>query len=162
MAHKPLTSRAPSRGRHYVLLAPDNRTTAATMKLAAFVQMAEFARSGWALAPARTGCGSPVSRCGRFVGRFTAVPARLKSAYLHLSERKRYSDVSLVAGILAVPVTLGAFPASRGRGVHCLCRLASVACMDDVFPCAWLAPAGLVFICLMDAYYSRRPHLHQL
>lgn len=82
---------------------------------------------------------------------------RVKHSYLELRERKRYSDVSLLAGILAVPVTLG-------TGCRCLCLayMSSAGC-----PCTdplTLGPfiAGLMCICMLDAYYTRRVHAHQL
>lgn len=85
-------------------------------------QLLKFAREGWRTQPPRTGCTSPVSRCGKAVGSITRLPARFKSTYLHLHNDLNYSDLTLFAGLLAVPVVV-----------------------------------GLSFICMLDAYYSRRP-----
>lgn len=71
------------------------------------MQLAAFAREGWRDVTPRTGCSSPVSRCGVWVGKAASIPARAKRTFFHLRDKKRYSDVSLVAGLLAVPVTLG-------------------------------------------------------
>jgi hypothetical protein len=95
-------------------------------------QLAEFARGGWRAVGPRTGCSSPVSRCGRWVGKAVSIPSRAKAAYFHLRDRKKYGDVTLLSGILAVPVAL-----------------------------------GLLGICLLDVYYTRRAppeelHAHEL
>lgn len=50
------------------------------------------------------------------------LPARVKAGYLYLHNERHYSDLTLFAGMLAVPVVV-----------------------------------GLSFICMLDAYYSRRP-----
>ena len=50
------------------------------------------------------------------------LPARMKNTYAYLHKERHYSDLTLFAGMLAVPVAI-----------------------------------GLSFICMLDAYYSRRP-----
>ena len=40
-------------------------------------------------------------------GKVSKVPAQLKAKYYQLRDEKHYSDVSLFAGILAVPVVFG-------------------------------------------------------
>lgn len=70
-------------------------------------ELAAFAREAWRNTKPITGCSSPISRCGRFIGELTKIPSRLKSAYLHLRNERKYSDVSLLAGVLALPVAVG-------------------------------------------------------
>jgi hypothetical protein len=61
----------------------------------------------WKGVDPRKGCASPVSRCGRIYGEVGKLPARGKAKYFELRDQKQYSDVSLFAGMLAVPVALG-------------------------------------------------------
>lgn len=55
----------------------------------------------------RTGCTSPASLCGRGIGSVLSFPARFKAKYMHL--RQYYSDMSLAAGLLAIPLSIGLF-----------------------------------------------------
>ena len=48
-----------------------------------------------------------MSRCGRLLGELSKIPARAKAKYFELKDTKKYSDVSLFAGMLAVPVVFG-------------------------------------------------------
>jgi hypothetical protein len=48
-----------------------------------------------------------VSRCGRLVGEAAKLPARAKALYFDLRDKRQYSDVTLFAGMLAVPVVMG-------------------------------------------------------
>lgn len=66
-----------------------------------------YAKGNFKKTKARSGCSSPTSRCGRMLGKVTNWPARLKSKYFELRDKNQYSDVSLFAGILAVPVVFG-------------------------------------------------------
>lgn len=70
-------------------------------------QLVAFARGGYAQDKGRSGCGSPVSQCGRALGEITKIPARARSAYLYLRNTRKISDVTLVGAILAVTVGLG-------------------------------------------------------
>ncbi|KAI3436503.1 hypothetical protein D9Q98_005920 [Chlorella vulgaris] len=70
-------------------------------------QLLKFAREGWKAVEPRTGCSSPVSKCGRAVGQITKLPAQMKSSYAYLHNERQYSDLTLFAGILAVPVAIG-------------------------------------------------------
>ncbi|EFN58623.1 hypothetical protein CHLNCDRAFT_140844 [Chlorella variabilis] len=99
-------------------------------QLRGYHALIKFAREGWKAVQPRTGCTSPVSKCGRTVGQITKLPARMKDTYSYLHNERHYSDLTLFAGMLAVPVAI-----------------------------------GLSFICMLDAYYSRRPlalppHVH--
>ncbi|KAL4534548.1 hypothetical protein Ndes2526B_g05485 [Nannochloris sp. 'desiccata'] len=69
--------------------------------------LSAFAMGNWKKVEPRTGCASPVSRCGRLYGEIGKLPARGKAKYFELRDQKQYSDVSLFAGMLAVPVFLG-------------------------------------------------------
>jgi hypothetical protein len=69
--------------------------------------LAAYARGGWTATRPRTGCASVTSRCGRAVGAAASLPATARARYRHLQETRRLSDVTLFAGMLAVPVTLG-------------------------------------------------------
>jgi hypothetical protein len=71
------------------------------------MQLVKFGREGWKAVAPRTGCSSPVSACGRAVGQFTKLPARMKGTYAYLHHERHYSDLTLFAGLLAVPVALG-------------------------------------------------------
>jgi len=70
-------------------------------------ELTAFAMSKWRNVEPKTGCASPVSRCGRIYGEIGKLPARGKAKYFELRDQKQYSDVSLFAGMLAVPVVLG-------------------------------------------------------
>jgi thiol-disulfide isomerase/thioredoxin len=69
--------------------------------------LSAFAMGNWKNVEPRTGCASPVSRCGRIYGEIGKLPARGKAKYFELRDQKKYSDVSLFAGMLAVPVVFG-------------------------------------------------------
>lgn len=69
--------------------------------------LVDFARGVWRGERPRTGCSSPVSRCGRVFGEIMKLPLRLKATYVELREKKKYSDITLMSGFLAVPVVLG-------------------------------------------------------
>lgn len=70
-------------------------------------QLVKFARDGWKGVAPRTGCGSPISKCGRAMGQITKLPARMKTTYNYLHDERHYSDLTLFAGMLAVPVAIG-------------------------------------------------------
>eukprot|EP00887_Chlorella_sp_A99_P002883 scaffold6.g2883.t1 len=76
--------------------------------------MAAFARGGWRSAEPRRGCSSPVSTCGRVFGEFTKVPAKFKSNFQYLHDKRGWGELSLFLGALAVPVAVG---------LLCICAL---------------------------------------
>lgn len=70
-------------------------------------QLITFARGGYTKDAGRSGCGSPVSKCGRALGEITKLPARARSGYLYLRNTRKISDVTLVGAILAGTVVFG-------------------------------------------------------
>ncbi|KAL4440727.1 hypothetical protein ABPG77_000436 [Micractinium sp. CCAP 211/92] len=70
-------------------------------------KLIKFAREGWKAAPPRTGCSSPISRCGRAVGQLTKLPAKARQTYHFLHDERHYSELTIFAGLLAVPVVMG-------------------------------------------------------
>ena len=71
------------------------------------IDLKAYVQFQWRGTEARIGCSSPSSRCGRMLGEITKLPARAKSTYFHYRNEKKYSDVALFSGLLAVPVVFG-------------------------------------------------------
>lgn len=65
-----------------------------------------FAREGWKSVEPRTGCQSPVSRCGRLFGELGNLPVKGWSYYLRLKDYG-YSDLALISALLSIPLVLG-------------------------------------------------------
>ncbi|KAL4457489.1 hypothetical protein ABPG75_012354 [Micractinium tetrahymenae] len=70
-------------------------------------KLVKFAREGHKAVAPRTGCSSPISRCGRAVGQFTKLPAKAKQTYHFLHDDRHFSDLTIFASLLAVPVVMG-------------------------------------------------------
>ena len=69
--------------------------------------MTAFARKTWVKSKPSTGCAVPTSFCGRLLGEFYKVPARVKVAYRVLKEEKEFSDTAILGLAVSVPVTVG-------------------------------------------------------
>lgn len=57
--------------------------------------------------PQLEGCSSPVSRCGRILGRIMTAPTWIKKTFVGLRSDFKYGDVALIALILGGPVVMG-------------------------------------------------------
>ncbi|WIA43954.1 hypothetical protein OEZ86_010346 [Tetradesmus obliquus] len=89
--------------------------------------MKAFALEGYKKATPLPFHKAPNSIMGRAVGMLHSFPALTKRGYDFLKEEKGFSDMSIIAGVLLIPLTIGA-----------------------------------VFICVLDAMYTRQPHFdHQ-
>lgn len=75
------------------------------------------------------GCASPVSRCGRILGRIVTTPTWVKKTFVSMRRDFRYGDVALIALILGGPVVMG---------LMCICLL-------DMY--------------VVHAVHHRRPHI---
>jgi len=58
-------------------------------------------------APWLAGCSSPVSRCGRLLGKVVTAPTWIKSTFVATRSDFKYGDVALIALILGGPVVMG-------------------------------------------------------
>ena len=119
-----------------------------------------------------------VHSCNQHTWAEFRLPARAQRFYRHLHKEKHYSQMTLLAGLLAIPLT-------AGKVYLAMQQLAAQiqAVMPDVCTVAWrqgsihaaYAPAcirftavvyvsdrfcmftGLAMICILDAYMTRRP-----
>ena len=57
--------------------------------------------------PRLEGCSSPVSTCGRILGRIMTAPTWIKKTFIGLRSDFEYGDVALIALILGGPVVMG-------------------------------------------------------
>lgn len=108
------------------------------------------------------------------------IPARAQRFYRCLHEERHYSQMTLLVGLLAIPLTLGKTvelvltaphhsskcPEKSKSTCILYVDLKLQCCGQDVqkSDSALLLPAGLVMICMMDAYMVRQPasyHGHQ-
>eukprot|EP00882_Tetradesmus_deserticola_P007229 GHRQ01007615.1.p1 GENE.GHRQ01007615.1~~GHRQ01007615.1.p1 ORF type:complete len:215 (+),score=61.10 GHRQ01007615.1:195-839(+) len=87
--------------------------------------MKAFSLEGYKKATAMPFHKSPNSILGRAIGILHSFPALAKRGYDFLKEEKGFSDMAIIAGVLVIPLTIGA-----------------------------------VFICVLDAMYTRQPHLN--
>eukprot|EP00882_Tetradesmus_deserticola_P010318 GHRQ01010899.1.p1 GENE.GHRQ01010899.1~~GHRQ01010899.1.p1 ORF type:complete len:208 (+),score=38.12 GHRQ01010899.1:849-1472(+) len=88
-------------------------------------QMKAFSLEGYKKATAMPFHKSPNSILGRAIGILHSFPALAKRGYDFLKDEKGFSDMAIIAGVLVIPLTIGA-----------------------------------VFICVLDAMYTRQPHLN--
>lgn len=88
-------------------------------------KLMDFALVDYKAEPALPSWKSPTSTLGRAWGQLQGIPIRAQSYYQYLHVEKHFSQMTLLAGLLAIPLTL-----------------------------------GLSMICMLDAYMTRRPHLH--
>lgn len=72
-----------------------------------FQKLKEFALAGWKAEPALPLWQSPTSTVGRAWGHIQGLPARAQRFYRYLHEEKHYSQMTLLACLLATPLTLG-------------------------------------------------------
>lgn len=70
-------------------------------------KLKEFALTGWELAPRLPSWKSPTSPIGRAFGRLQGLPLRLQGFYHYLHVEKKYSQLTLLGGLLAVPLAIG-------------------------------------------------------
>ncbi|KIZ06106.1 thioredoxin-related transmembrane protein 1 [Monoraphidium neglectum] len=72
-----------------------------------FQSLKEFALTGFKSAQPMPFHKSPVSAFGRVMGALHSFPALAKRAYTHLREDKGFSDMTIISGLLLVPLALG-------------------------------------------------------
>lgn len=70
-------------------------------------QLTEFALEGWKGQPALPAWQSPTSRLGYWLGTAYRLPSDVQRYYQHLHKDQGFSQLSLLAGLLAIPITLG-------------------------------------------------------
>eukprot|EP00879_Flechtneria_rotunda_P006890 GHRR01007236.1.p1 GENE.GHRR01007236.1~~GHRR01007236.1.p1 ORF type:complete len:224 (+),score=51.45 GHRR01007236.1:135-806(+) len=90
-------------------------------------ELKDFALKGYRQATPMPFHKAPNSLAGRLIGMLHSFPALAKRAYDFLKEEKGFSDMTIISGVLLIPLAI-----------------------------------GMVFICFLDAMYTRQPHLaHQ-
>ncbi|KAL3143256.1 hypothetical protein ABBQ38_002105 [Trebouxia sp. C0009 RCD-2024] len=70
-------------------------------------KLKDFALAGWRAEPALPLWQSPTSAVGRAWGQIQGVPARAQRFYRYLHKDMHYSQMTLLVGLLAVPLMIG-------------------------------------------------------